>query len=420
MVKKIMHFLVSLFEGQTIRIQFDSDEYLKKYSVFRQDEYLLKEIFLLLFCFIFSNIFYTNQSHAAYGTPVTDAHCSGNSTHSHYEVTTGSTVAIDEWGYCALVTNSTGKKLLVPTCASAEWTNFLTKAQAGSVSNVTLGCCQASGDSGGAISQTITSNGTFVLPYGCTTLSVEAWGAGGGGGFRKSGGTGGAGGAGGYAKKDFTSLTPRTSFTITVGQGGQCLATGNTGASGGTGGYSGGNGGNANAGASEAGLTGGGTGTGGTGGAKAGSGGAGGPGKWGGGGGGAGAQSATAGTGGGGATLFETTTGSQDYVVAGGGGGGGVSDQGTTGGAGGPGCAQNGVAGSGGDSAGGGGGGGCGCWNGSTLVSANCTTVTNGSGATAPAGSPANIATGGTGSSVNATCNAAATGKPGQVKVSYP
>jgi len=67
-------------------------------------------------------------------------------------------------------------------------------------------------------SQTFTSSGTFTVPPGITTIIVECWGGGGaGGGSSASSVRGGGGGAGGaYAKKSIT-VTPGTSYTVTVG-----------------------------------------------------------------------------------------------------------------------------------------------------------------------------------------------------------
>jgi Bacterial Ig-like domain (group 2). len=85
-----------------------------------------------------------------------------------------------------------------------------------------------------AQSQTFSSSGTFIAPAGVTSVSVQCWGAGGGGGgsaTNKSGGGGGGGGA--FTVNNSVSVTPGTSYTITVGSGG----TGGIGnLSGGTGG----------------------------------------------------------------------------------------------------------------------------------------------------------------------------------------
>lgn len=66
--------------------------------------------------------------------------------------------------------------------------------------------------------QTFTSSGTFTVPAGITTITVECWGGGGAGGGNTSnsvfGGGGGAGGA--YAKKSI-SVIPGNSYTVTVG-----------------------------------------------------------------------------------------------------------------------------------------------------------------------------------------------------------
>src|SRR6188768_1046214 len=68
--------------------------------------------------------------------------------------------------------------------------------------------------------QTFNSSGTFTVPAGVTSISVEVWGAGGaGGGATGNPGAGGGGAGGAYAKNTFT-VTPGTSYIINVGNGG--------------------------------------------------------------------------------------------------------------------------------------------------------------------------------------------------------
>jgi hypothetical protein len=67
--------------------------------------------------------------------------------------------------------------------------------------------------------QTYNADGTFVVPAGVTSITVEAWGGGGHGGTRSStNGACGGGGGGGYARK-VIAVTPGQSFTVTVGTG---------------------------------------------------------------------------------------------------------------------------------------------------------------------------------------------------------
>ncbi|KKS58205.1 MAG: PE-PGRS family protein [Candidatus Nomurabacteria bacterium GW2011_GWA2_42_41] len=85
-----------------------------------------------------------------------------------------------------------------------------------------------------ANSQTFASNGTFTVPAGVTSITVEVWGGGGAGG---PGGAsqnytgywtytaGGGGGSGGYAKSMFT-VTPGATYSIVVGAGGSGTQTG--------------------------------------------------------------------------------------------------------------------------------------------------------------------------------------------------
>src|SRR6478735_3121654 len=68
--------------------------------------------------------------------------------------------------------------------------------------------------------QTFNSSGTFTVPAGVTSITVEVWGAGGaGGGATGNPGAGGGGAGGAYVKNTFT-VTPGTSYTINVGNGG--------------------------------------------------------------------------------------------------------------------------------------------------------------------------------------------------------
>lgn len=67
---------------------------------------------------------------------------------------------------------------------------------------------------------TFTSNSTWTVPPGVTTISVEVVGAGGNGVANGRGG----GGGGGYASGTF-SVTPGTAYTITVGTAGSSIAT---------------------------------------------------------------------------------------------------------------------------------------------------------------------------------------------------
>src|SRR5271166_2524569 len=76
----------------------------------------------------------------------------------------------------------------------------------------------------------ISSNTTFIVPNGVTTLEVEVWGAG-AGSFASSGTTpsGGASG-GGYARKRISGLTPGQAIPVVVGLGGAAGTTTGTGA----------------------------------------------------------------------------------------------------------------------------------------------------------------------------------------------
>jgi hypothetical protein len=64
-----------------------------------------------------------------------------------------------------------------------------------------------------------TSSGTWTCPPGVTSITVEAWGAGGGGtiGAADKGQTGGGGGGGAYAKLNTVTVIPGTLYNFTVG-----------------------------------------------------------------------------------------------------------------------------------------------------------------------------------------------------------
>jgi hypothetical protein len=85
--------------------------------------------------------------------------------------------------------------------------------------------------------QTFTTNGTFTVPPGITSITVECWGGGGGGGgaATSNSAVGGGGGGGAYTLSTIT-VTPGTPYTVTVGTGG--TAGSNTGGNGGNGGSS--------------------------------------------------------------------------------------------------------------------------------------------------------------------------------------
>jgi hypothetical protein len=85
--------------------------------------------------------------------------------------------------------------------------------------------------SGGTVSVTFTSSGTFTVPAGVTTLQIQAWAGGGGG--ASSAGSGGGGGE--YAAENASAATPGGTVTVTVGGGG-ALGVGGASNNGGSGG----------------------------------------------------------------------------------------------------------------------------------------------------------------------------------------
>ena len=62
--------------------------------------------------------------------------------------------------------------------------------------------------------RTFTSNGSWLCPADVTRVTVNCWGGGGGGGSK------GGGGGGAFARKGIMTVTPGTSYAITVGTGG--------------------------------------------------------------------------------------------------------------------------------------------------------------------------------------------------------
>ncbi len=104
--------------------------------------------------------------------------------------------------------------------------------------------------------QAFRSSGTFVVPTNVTRIEVEMWGGGGGGGSSSTGYSGGGGGGGGYDLGVF-AVTPGSSYTVTVGSGGNAGQAGGATSFGAlmtaSGGSAGGNGGSSSSGAGGAG-----------------------------------------------------------------------------------------------------------------------------------------------------------------------
>jgi hypothetical protein len=76
--------------------------------------------------------------------------------------------------------------------------------------------------------QSFTTSGSFTVPAGVTSITVEAWGGGGKGGSKSGGGSGaeyGGGGGGAYAKKALTAA-PGLSYSVIVGSGSATTSAG--------------------------------------------------------------------------------------------------------------------------------------------------------------------------------------------------
>ncbi len=68
--------------------------------------------------------------------------------------------------------------------------------------------------------QLLSTNGTFTVPAGVTSLKIECWGGGGAGAWTNSSGrAGGGGGGGAYAKSNLV-VTPGQTFSYVIGVGG--------------------------------------------------------------------------------------------------------------------------------------------------------------------------------------------------------
>lgn len=67
--------------------------------------------------------------------------------------------------------------------------------------------------------QSFTTSGSWTCPTGVTRVTVECWGGGGPGGNASNGATSGkgGGGAGGSYARKLVTVTPGTSYTVTVG-----------------------------------------------------------------------------------------------------------------------------------------------------------------------------------------------------------
>ncbi|MBU1214096.1 MAG: LamG domain-containing protein, partial [Gammaproteobacteria bacterium] len=84
-----------------------------------------------------------------------------------------------------------------------------------------------------AVTDTITTTGTWTAPAGVTSVDVEVWGGGGAGGGNPTNNDGGGGGGGGaYSKTTAIPVVPGTVYTVTVGAGGIGVAGGNGGVGG--------------------------------------------------------------------------------------------------------------------------------------------------------------------------------------------
>lgn len=166
-----------------------------------------------------------------------------------YQVNYGSNQDIDEWGTCKNVANShaSGAALFVPTNTSTEWSTFYNNAPAG----VTIGNCGCTVTAG---SQSFTTAGSSSFTVPChNTLTVQVWGAGGGGvgwsnSTRKNGTTGGASNWDGAVFANGGGAAGSSAGAGGTASGGTTNTTGSAGAGSGSNGRNGGAGANGGAG----------------------------------------------------------------------------------------------------------------------------------------------------------------------------
>ena len=169
---------------------------------------------------------------------------------SSYQINYGANQDITEWSVCKNVANShaSGKAIFVPTNTSTEWSTFYTNAPPG-VTIANCGCAVTAG------SQTYSTAGSYSFNVPCyNNLTVEVWGAGGGG----AGVASGNGGAGGASTWDGGVLTANGGAGATSNPGAGGTASGGTTN---TTGGAGGNGASGKSGAGGAGANGGAGGT---------------------------------------------------------------------------------------------------------------------------------------------------------------
>src|SRR5256885_1800827 len=67
------------------------------------------------------------------------------------------------------------------------------------------------------VTTTYTATGTFNVPAGINSVTVECWGGGGAGGGNTQGTKGGGGGGGGGYARSVLNVAPFSSITVTVG-----------------------------------------------------------------------------------------------------------------------------------------------------------------------------------------------------------
>ncbi len=166
-----------------------------------------------------------------------------------YQVNNGTDQDIDEHSVCKNVANShaSGQAIFVPTNTSTEWSTFYGNPPPGvTISN--CGCTVTAG------SQTYSTAGTYSFTVPChNTLTVEVWGAGGGGvgwsnSTRKNGVTGGGSDWDGTVVANGGGGAGSSAGAGGTASGGTINATGGAGAGSGSNGRNGGAGANGGAG----------------------------------------------------------------------------------------------------------------------------------------------------------------------------
>ena len=133
---------------------------------------------------------------------------SGNT--AEYALTGNTCISVAPGASCSMTVRFTPTGSGTRTPASL---NFTSNGTNGSSHSIALtGSGGASCTAGKQVFSYTGANRNIVVPAGCTTATVKAWGAGGKAGYR-------VGGGGGFARRALAGLVPGTPLVVVVGQG---------------------------------------------------------------------------------------------------------------------------------------------------------------------------------------------------------